>query len=93
MVVYYSLGNRRYWFTSIERLVEIAEVLAKKNYLLYDIDALNSVYNDWFILNEEYVRKISELIEEISEEVDDETLLNDLLALKQVFDGGNVVFG
>ncbi|GAB5046606.1 hypothetical protein [Thermodesulfovibrio sp. TK110] len=93
MVVYYSLGNRKYWFTTIERLLQIAEILSKKSYLLYDIDAINETYNDWFILNENYVRKLSEVIEEVSEEIEDEAILNDLLAMKQVFDGGSVLFG
>ncbi len=93
MVVYYSLGNRKYWFTTIERLLQIAEILSKKNYLLHDIDAINETYNDWFILNENYARKLSEVIEEVSEEIEDEAILNDLLDMKQVFDGGSVVFG
>ena len=93
MVVYYSIGNRSYWFGSIDRIIRISEILSKKSYLLYDVDALNSVYNDWFVLNDAYVKKISELIEDIIEEIDDEGLLNDLLALKKVFDGGAVVFG
>lgn len=93
MVVYYSLGNRRYWFTTIERILQLSEILAKKSYLLYDVEAINSTYNDWFFLNEEYVRKLSEIIDEITEQINDEEVLNDLFALKQVFDGGQVVFG
>lgn len=93
MVVYYSLGNRKYWFASVERLIEISEILAKKSYFLYDIEAIKNTYNDWFIFDDEYVRKLSELIEEIYEEIEDEGVLNDLIALKQVLDGGSVVFG
>lgn len=93
MLVYYSLGNRKYWFTTIERLLEITEILAKKSYLLHDVESINSTYNDWFILNEDYVRKISQIIEEVSEDIEDEKYLTDLFALKQVFDGGSVIFG
>ncbi len=93
MLVYYSLGNRKYWFTTIERLLEITEILAKKSYLLHDVESINSTYNDWFILNEDYVRKISQIIEEVSEDIEDEEYLTDLFALKQVFDGGSVIFG
>lgn len=93
MMVYYSLGNRKYWFASIERLIEISEILAKKSYLFYDIEAIKNTYNDWFILNEEYVKKLIELIEEIYDEIEDEGVLNDLIALKQVLEGGSVVFG
>lgn len=93
MVVYYSLGNRKYWFTTIERLMQIADVLSKKSYLLYDTEAIKNTYNDWFILDEKYVSKISEIIEEFASEIEDNELLNDLIALKEVFDGGNVVFG
>ncbi|WP_353684469.1 hypothetical protein V4D30_01370 [Thermodesulfovibrio sp. 3907-1M] len=93
MVVYYSLGNRKYWFATIERLIQIAGILSRKSYLLYDFDAINDTYNDWFILNEDYVRKLSEVIEEVLEEIEDEDIFNDLLVLKQVFEGGSVVFG
>lgn len=93
MIVYYSLGNRKYWFTTVERLIEIAGLLAKKSYLLCDIEPINRIYNDWIILNENYVRRLSRIIEEISEEIDDEKLLTDLLAFKEVLDGGDVVFG
>lgn len=93
MVVYYSLCNRKYWFTTIDRLIEISELLARKSYLLHNVESINNTYNDWFILNEEYVRKLSQLIEEISEEIEDEPLLNELFALKEVLDGGSVIFG
>lgn len=93
MVVYYSLGNRKYWFTTVERLMEIAELLSKKSYYLYDIDAIQDTYNGWFILNEDYVNTVSKLIEEVSEELEDEKILSDLMALKEVFEGGSVIFG
>lgn len=93
MVVYYSLGNRKYWFTTIDRLIELAEILSRKSYLLYNVDAIKGTYNDWFILNKDYIRKLIEIIEEVTEEIEDEDILKELLALKQVFDGGDVVFG
>lgn len=93
MVVYYSLGNRKYWFTTIERLIQIAEILSKKSYLLHNTEAVKTTYNDWFILDEKYISKISEIIEECASEIKDEELLCDLMALKEVFDGGSVVFG
>lgn len=93
MVVYYSLGNRKYWFTTIERLMQIADVLSKKSYLLYDTEAIKNTYNDWFILDEKYISKISRIIEECTSDIEDEELLSDLMALKEVFEGGSVVFG
>jgi len=54
---------------------------------------LNGMYNDWFILSDDYVKKLSEIIEEVSEEIKDEELLNELLALKNVLEGGGVVVG
>ncbi|GLI52908.1 hypothetical protein [Thermodesulfovibrio yellowstonii] len=93
MVVYYSLSNRKYWFITIERLMQIAEVLSKKSYLLHNTEAIRTTYNDWFILDENYVSKVSEIIEECASEIENEELLGDLIALKEVFDGGSVVFG
>lgn len=93
MVVYYSLGNRKYWFTTIERLMQIAEVLSKKSYLLYNTEAVKATYRDWFILDENYTSRVSKIIEECVDEIKDEELLYDLMALKEVFDGGSVVFG
>lgn len=93
MLVYYSLGNRNYWFAPIEKVMEISEVLSKKIYLFYDVDAIKGTYNDWFILNDDYVKKLSEVIEELSEEIEDEELVNELIALKNVLDGGSVVLG
>lgn len=93
MVVYYSFGNRKYWFTTIERLMQIADVLSKKSYLLYDTEAIKNTYNDWFILDEKYISKISRIIEECTSDIEDEELLSDLMALKEVFEGGSVVFG
>ncbi len=93
MLVYYSLGNRKYWFCSLERLMEITALLSRKSYYLRNMDTLKGTYNGWFILDNEYVRTLYEIIEEVSKEVKDETILNDLLALKEVFEGGDVVFG
>jgi len=93
MIVYYSLGNRNYWFAPIEKVIKISEILSRKSYLLYNVEALNGMYNDWFILSDDYVKKLSEIIEEVSEEIKDEELLNELLALKNVLEGGGVVVG
>lgn len=93
MLVYYSLGNRNYWFAPIGKIIELAEVLSEKSNLLYDVDAIKGTYNEWFILNDDYVRKLSEVIEEISEEIEDEELVNELNALKNVLDGGSVLLG
>lgn len=93
MFVYYSLGNRKYWFCSIEKIIEITALLSKKSYYLYDVDTFKGTYNGWFLLDNEYTRKLYEIIEEVSKEIDDETILNDLLALKEVIKGGDVVFG
>jgi len=93
MLVYYSLGNRNYWFAPIEKVLKISEILSKKSYLLYNMEALKGVYNDWFILNDEYVKKLREVIEEVSEEIEDEEILNELFALKNVLDGGSVLLG
>ncbi|PMP69623.1 MAG: hypothetical protein C0186_06430 [Thermodesulfovibrio aggregans] len=93
MLVYYSLGNRNYWFAPIEKVIKISEILSRKNYLLYDTEALKGVYNDWFILNDEYVKKLSDIIEEVLEDIDDEEIVDELFALKNVLEGGSVVVG
>ncbi|GAB6183751.1 hypothetical protein [Thermodesulfovibrio hydrogeniphilus] len=93
MVVYYSLGNRKYWLGTIDRLIKISEILAKKGYLLQNVVPVAETYNDWIILDENYVRKVSEILEEITEQIEDDEILNDLLILKEVYNGGSVVFG
>jgi len=93
MLVYYSLGNRNYWFTSIEKMIKISEILSRKSYILSNVEALKGIYNDWFILNDDYVKKLSEVIEEVLGEIEDEELLNELSDLKSVLDGGSVVLG
>ncbi|MGB9822000.1 hypothetical protein [Thermodesulfovibrio sp.] len=93
MLVYYSLGNRNYWFAPIEKVIKISEILSRKNYLIYDTEALKGVYNDWFILNDEYVKKLSKIIEEVLEDIDDEEIVDELFALKNVLEGRSVVVG
>ncbi len=93
MVVFYSLGSRKYWLGTIDRLIKISDILAKKGYLFQNFIPIADTYNDWIILDEQYVKKVSEVINEIIEQIEDDEILSDLKILKEVYEGGSVVFG
>lgn len=89
-----SLGNRYSWCGSIELYMHVETILSSYNYKLKHIENYGGKFFDYFTTTREYEKEVCEAIEmALDSEFLDRNIEGELIVLKRVFKGGNVVMG
>ncbi len=90
----FSVGNRYSWCGSIDLFIRIETILWSYNYKLKHIDSYGGRFFDYFRMTGEYAAEALKAIEiALESEFLDAEIEDDLIDLRRVFTGGNIIMG